>query len=113
VNLVNGIIMLEAGDDHSEHLPDGLSLPIFEGLYSPYGFKTVSIDGKLTWTPGTEQDYIGAESQKLGIPSSEVTRRGGCSSYPCGGRCGVYDAQFCSAHLQIGPSGSYWYCSCP
>ncbi len=110
---INGIRILEEGDDHTAYLPEGLILPIFKGLHAPYGFKTMTHEGKLTWTPATEEDYLQAEAQKLGVDVSSVPRNGGCSSYPCGGRCGVYDAQFCSPHLQFTPTGSHWYCSCP
>ena len=110
---INGILILEEGDDHEVHLPEGLALPVFEGLHAPYGFKTTVHKGTLTWTPATEDDYLQAEAQKLNVDVSVVPRGGGCSSYPCGGHCGVYNAQFCSPHLQINPGGSYWYCGCP
>jgi len=110
---INGIRILEEGDDHASYLPEGLGLPIFEGLHAPYGFKTEVHNGKVTWVPATKEDYLKAEAQKLGVDITSVSRDGGCSSYPCGGRCGIYDAQFCSAHLQTTPQGAYWYFSCP
>jgi hypothetical protein len=110
---INGIRILDNDEDHRAYLPEGLTLPIFEGLHAPYGFRTTEYKGRLMWTPASEDDFLRAEAQKLGIDVSEVPRNGGCSSYPCGGRCGIYDAQFCSAHLQFTPNGAYWYCSCP
>ncbi|HEX9199220.1 MAG TPA: hypothetical protein VF865_06650 [Acidobacteriaceae bacterium] len=108
---INGITVLEEGDNHADFLPEGLSLPIFEGLHAPYGFKTTVYDDKLVWTPGTEEDYRNAVAQKLGINPSQVDRAG-CSSYPCGDRCGSYNAQRCHPEIQNGPGKPFWYCHC-
>jgi hypothetical protein len=107
---INGITILEKGDNHEDYLPEGLALPIFEGLHAPYGFKSFLKDGKLMWTPGTEQDYREAEAQKLGVDPSAIAHDP-CSGLPCNGHCGILNAQFCSAHIKI--PGNFWYCSCP
>jgi hypothetical protein len=91
----NGIEVYD--DNERPPIPKGLSVGI--QVYSPYGFKTIEVDGVTMWALATEEDYRNLEAKRLGISPGEVAAKSSdpnskdCAmsgpNGPCIGYCGV------------------------
>jgi len=114
---VNGVRILEEGDDLREKVPESKNWPPFpEGqVIFPYGAKVVEIDGKKYWQAADQQDFVevialvnGVSSEKLRVdipPSSDCTQFSVLECRNIGNCLGHY-------HCYLYVHGNYCGCSC-
>jgi hypothetical protein len=97
----NGVLVYDKGEE-----PEAFRNFSLETLRLPFGIKLIESESGLRWVPGTREDFLAAESKRLGQPVTDTSSA--CDmAVPPACRAGCIDGT-CSDLAQ----GSYHYCVC-